>query len=42
MIVGLALLSLLFVLNGSARWWGLIGLVPRKPRRFVSVRFTEW
>lgn len=27
-IVGLALLSLLFVLNGSARWWGLIGLVP--------------
>lgn len=27
-IVGLALLSLVFFLDGSARWWGLIGLVP--------------
>ena len=27
-VVGLALLSLLFVLSGSARWFGLIGLVP--------------
>ena len=27
-VVGLALLSLLFVLEGNARWWGLIGLVP--------------
>ena len=27
-VVGLGLLSLLFVLEGSARWWGLIGLVP--------------
>jgi len=27
-IVGLALLSLLFVLDGNARWWGLIGVVP--------------
>lgn len=27
-IVGLALLSLLFVLEGGARWLGLIGLVP--------------
>lgn len=27
-IAGLALLSLLFVLEGNARWWGLIGLVP--------------
>lgn len=27
-VVGLALLSLLFVLNGNVRWWGLIGLVP--------------
>lgn len=25
---GIALLSLLFVLDGNARWWGLIGLVP--------------
>ena len=27
-IVGLGLLSLLFVLDGSQRWLGLIGLVP--------------
>jgi len=27
-IVGLGLLSLLFVIEGNARWWGLIGLVP--------------
>jgi len=27
-VVGLALLSLLFLLTGSARWFGLIGLVP--------------
>lgn len=27
-VVGLALLSLLFVLSGSVRWWGLIGVVP--------------
>ena len=27
-VVGLALLSLLFVLEGNARWWGLLGLVP--------------
>jgi hypothetical protein len=27
-LVGLALLSLLFILDGSARWLGLIGLVP--------------
>jgi hypothetical protein len=27
-IVGLGLLSLLFVLEGSARWLGLIGVVP--------------
>lgn len=27
-IAGIALLSLLFVLDGSARWWGLVGLVP--------------
>lgn len=26
-IVGLALLSLLFLLDGNARWFGLIGLV---------------
>lgn len=27
-LVGLGLLSLLFVLEGSARWWGLVGLLP--------------
>ncbi len=27
-VVGLALLSLLFLLEGKARWFGLIGLVP--------------
>jgi len=27
-IVGLALLSLVFVLEGNARWWGLVGLLP--------------
>lgn len=27
-VLGLVLLSLLFVLEGSARWFGLIGLVP--------------
>lgn len=27
-IVGLALLSLIFLLDGNARWWGLIGLAP--------------
>ena len=27
-LVGLALLGLVFLLEGSARWWGLIGFVP--------------
>lgn len=27
-LVGLVLLSLLFLLKGQARWFGLIGLVP--------------
>ena len=25
---GLAILSLVVILEGSARWWGLVGLVP--------------
>ncbi len=25
---GLALLSLILILEGNARWWGLVGLVP--------------
>jgi hypothetical protein len=27
-VAGLGLLSLLFILEGSAKWFGLIGLVP--------------
>lgn len=27
-VVGLAVLSLVFIIDGDARWWGLIGLVP--------------
>ena len=27
-IVGLGVLSLLFILEGNARWWGLVGIVP--------------
>ncbi len=27
-VAGLAILSLFFILEGSARWWGLVGLVP--------------
>ena len=27
-IVGIGLLSLLFLVAGPAKWWGLIGLVP--------------
>ena len=27
-VVGVGLLSLLAILEGNARWWGLVGLVP--------------
>jgi hypothetical protein len=27
-VAGLALLSLIFILEGAARWWGLVGLLP--------------
>lgn len=27
-IIGIALLSLLFILEGNTRWWGLIGIGP--------------
>ncbi len=27
-IAGVAVLSLVFILESNARWWGLIGLVP--------------
>ena len=35
-IIGLALLSLVFVLKGSIRWLGLIGLVP------IFTAFVGW
>lgn len=27
-VAGMAILSLVFILEGSARWWGLVGFVP--------------
>jgi len=27
-ILGLAILSLLFIVDGNLRWWGLVGLIP--------------
>lgn len=27
-VAGLGLLSLILILEGNARWWGLVGLVP--------------
>jgi hypothetical protein len=27
-VVGFALLSLVFMLEGNARWWGLVGILP--------------
>ncbi|MBN9469404.1 MAG: DUF2892 domain-containing protein [Bosea sp.] len=27
-VVGLVLISLIFVVEGGVRWWGLVGLVP--------------
>jgi hypothetical protein len=27
-VVGLGLLSIIFFVDGPARWWGLVGLVP--------------
>jgi len=27
-VVGIGLLALVFVLEGDARWWGLVGLLP--------------
>jgi len=27
-VAGIALLSLIFILDGGARWWGLVGFVP--------------
>ena len=27
-VAGVALLSLIFIIEGNARWWGLVGLLP--------------
>jgi Inner membrane protein YgaP-like, transmembrane domain len=27
-VVGIGLLSLIFIVDGPAKWWGLVGLVP--------------
>lgn len=27
-VAGLVLLSLVFILEGNARWWGVVGLLP--------------
>jgi len=34
--VGLALLSLIFLVEGTARWWGLLGVVPLLTGLFQS------
>ncbi len=35
-VLGLGVLSLIFILEGDARWWGLIGLVP------LGTAFLGW
>ena len=35
-VLGLALLSLIFFLEGNARWWGLIGVAP------IATAFMRW
>jgi hypothetical protein len=35
-VVGLALLSLVFILDGGNRWWGLVGLV------FLATGLLGW
>jgi len=35
-IIGLGLLSLLFLVQGDAKWWGLIGIVP------LFTALTKW
>lgn len=27
-VLGVALLALIFLIEGSARWWGLVGILP--------------
>jgi hypothetical protein len=35
-VAGLAILSLIFILEGNARWWGLVGLAP------IFTGLTRW
>jgi DUF2892 family protein len=35
-VIGLAILSLFFVLDGPKHWWGLVGLVP------LATGFIGW
>jgi hypothetical protein len=35
-LIGLCLLSLLFMLDGNARWWGLVGILP------IATAFMRW
>jgi hypothetical protein len=35
-VAGVAILSLFFILEGNARWWGLVGLVP------IFTGLTRW
>ena len=35
-LLGLGLLSLVFILEGDARWWGLMGILP------LATAFMRW
>jgi hypothetical protein len=35
-LLGIGLLSLLFILEGNARWWGLVGILP------LATAFLRW
>jgi hypothetical protein len=35
-LIGIGLLSLLFILEGNARWWGLVGILP------LATAFMRW
>ena len=40
-VVGVGLLALLFVLDGNARWFGLIGIVPDKAMTLSIIWFIS-
>ena len=35
-LLGIGLLSLLFILEGNARWWGVVGILP------LATAFLRW